>query len=42
MMDIYCDPPEPSPVVAALGIDLEKEELNVLATPIIHPAYTGP
>jgi hypothetical protein len=38
---IYCDPPDPEPVIGALGIDSEKERLEILAAPIVHPAYTG-
>ncbi len=39
---LHCDPPDPHPVVAALGIDADKQRLQILATPIVHPAYTGP
>jgi hypothetical protein len=39
---LHCDPPDASPVIAALGIDAERQRLEVFATPIVHPAYTGP
>jgi hypothetical protein len=39
---LHCDPPNAPPVLAALGIDVDKQRLELLPTPIIHPAYTGP
>ena len=39
---IYCDPPEAEPVVASLGIDAAKQQLEILPAPVVHPAYTGP
>jgi len=39
---LHCDPPDPKPVVAALGIDALTQKFEILATPIVHPAYTGP
>src|ERR1700677_1724305 len=39
---LHCDPPDAAPVVAALGLDADKEQLEVLPTPIVHPGHTGP
>lgn len=39
---ILCDPPEPTPAAAALGIDMEMQRLELRPTPIVHPAYSGP
>jgi len=39
---LHCDPPDAIPVVAALGIDIEKQHLEILAQPVVHPAYAGP
>src|SRR5262245_51854946 len=39
---VYCDPPDPKPVIAAIGIDAEKQGLEIFATPVVHPAYSGP
>lgn len=36
------DPPDLAAVVAALGIDAEKQHLELLPTPVVHPDYTGP
>ena len=35
---LHCDPPHAAPVVAALGIDAEKQRLEILAAPVVHPA----
>jgi hypothetical protein len=40
--ELLCDPPDAASVVAALGIDAEKQRLQILPTPILHPASTGP
>jgi hypothetical protein len=39
---LHCDPPDPGPVVEGLGIDAQHQQLEILAAPILHPAYTGP
>jgi len=39
---LHCDPPDAAPVIEALGIEAEKQHLEILATPIVHPAYSGP
>src|SRR5262249_7870229 len=39
---LMCDPPDPNPAIIALGIDAEKQQLEVFPTPIVHPSYTGP
>jgi hypothetical protein len=39
---IYCDPPDPKPVILSLGIDADRQQLEFLPTPIVHPGYTGP
>lgn len=39
---LLCDPPDPAPVVAALGIEVEDQQLDVLETPIVDPSYSGP
>lgn len=39
-VQILCDPPDPEPVIAALGV--ESEKFGLLATPVVHPAYSGP
>src|SRR5262249_34530278 len=37
---LHCDPPDPAPAIAALGIDVENQVLEVYAPPIVHPGYT--
>lgn len=39
---LHCDPPDPASVVEAPGIDAQQQQLEILATPIVHPAYFGP
>jgi hypothetical protein len=39
---LHCDPPQVGPVVAALGLDAEEQHLEILASPVVHPAYAGP
>ena len=39
---LYCDPPDPIPVVAALGIDAGCQHLELLDTPVVDPCYAGP
>lgn len=39
---LHCDPPDALPVVAALGIDREAGQLEIAASPMVHPAYGGP
>src|SRR5262249_42085816 len=39
---LYCDPPDPTPAVAALGIDVGNQQLEIFAKPVVDPCYTGP
>lgn len=39
---LHCDPLDPGPVVQALGVHAATQHLEMLPTPVIHPAYTGP
>lgn len=39
---LQCDPPDPEPAIAALGIDRDQQRLEVFPTPILHPAYGEP
>jgi hypothetical protein len=42
LVHLLCDPPDSSQVIEALGMDSDKEKLQLLIPPIVHPAYSGP
>ena len=42
LLQILCDPPEPQAVIAALGVEPEKQQLEILAVPVVAPGYGGP